>query len=347
MQFSLKFPSGEVQYMLNSSFEAIETLYPKDQCVIITDTNVAKLYGHLFKGFKTVITIPAGEKNKNCQMVNTLATQLLMQKVHRKNYIIGVGGGVVSDMTGFIASVYMRGIPFGFVPTTLLGMVDAAIGGKNGVNLGMQKNLLGTIQQPNFILYDTKFLETLPGGEWSNGFAEIIKYAMLFDERMFSQLNRHDITYYKESPTALAALIESCVNLKNKRVLADEQETGARKLLNFGHTVGHAIETLNQLPHGYAVGLGMIMACHLSEHFGGLHSSVKNKLAALLLKYQLPISADFNTTRVMEILRMDKKGDTNTVNFIMLQHIGEAVIRPIPFEAIERALTYFTYASSY
>jgi 3-dehydroquinate synthetase len=252
----------------------------------------------------------------------------------------------VTDITGFVASVYMRGVPFGFVPTSLLGMVDAAIGGKNGVNLGLHKNLIGNIQQPRFILYDAQFLQTLPEREWSNGFAEVIKYALLFDERMFTELSKKDISYYKENPNALSALIESCVNMKNKIVLADEQETGARKLLNFGHTTGHAFETLYQLPHGYAIGLGMIVACIISEKYG-LHSSAKNKLAIALLKYQLPITLDFDKNRVMDVLRMDKKADNDTVDFIMLQHVGEAVVKNIPFEVIENALAYFTYASSH
>lgn len=347
MQYTLSFPSGDVQYLLQSSFEALETLCPVEQSIIITDSNIAALYGDLFKHFKAVITIPAGEKNKSSQLVSTIATQLISHKAHRKTCLVGVGGGVITDITGFIASIYMRGMPFGFVPTSLLAMVDAAIGGKNGVNIGLFKNLLGTIQQPSFLLYDISFLKTLPDKEWSNGFAEIIKYACLFDERMFSALSQNDIGYYKEKENALVSLIESCVNMKNKVVLADEKETGVRKLLNFGHTSGHAFETLYQLPHGYAVGLGMIVACLVSEKKAGLHNSIKNRLATVLLKYQLPISLDFDTAKVMEVLKMDKKGNSETIDYIMLQHIGEAVIRPIGFEAIEQALSYFTYASSY
>lgn len=346
MQYSLSFPTGNVQYLLHSSFEVLETLCKKEEAIIITDSNIAAQYKSLFQPFKAVITIPAGEKNKSFTTVSSVVTQLLSQKASKRGWIIGIGGGVVTDITGFVASIYMRGTPFGFVPTSLLGMVDAAIGGKNGVNLGLHKNLLGTIRQPKFILYDTNFLQTLPDKEWSNGFAEIIKYAALFDERMFTDLSKKDISYYKETPNALSSLIESCVNLKNKIVLADEQESGPRKLLNFGHTAGHAFETVYQLPHGYAVGLGMILACIVSEKFG-LHSSAKNKLATVLLKYQLPISLDFDTARVMEVLKMDKKGDTGTIDFVMLQHIGEAVVRNIPFEVIENSLAYFTYASSH
>ncbi|WP_276132145.1 3-dehydroquinate synthase [Polluticoccus soli] len=346
MQYSLTFPTGTVQYMLHSHFEALDGICDRKQAIIITDSNIAGQYKSLFQSFQAVITIPAGEKNKSLTTASSVITQLLAQKTTKKTWIIGVGGGVVTDIAGFVASVYMRGVPFGFVPTSLLGMVDAAIGGKNGVNLGLQKNLVGNIKQPRFILYDTSFLKTLPEKEWSNGFAEIIKYAMVFDERLFTELSKRDIGYYRDNPNALSTLIESCVNMKNKIVLADEQEGGARKLLNFGHTAGHAFETLYQLPHGYAVGLGMILACIISEKYG-LHSSAKNKLAIALLKYQLPITLDFDKSRIMEILRLDKKGNADSIDFIMLQHIGEAVVRNIPFDVIENSLSYFTYASSH
>jgi 3-dehydroquinate synthase len=346
MQYSLTFPTGTVQYLLHSSFEALDGICDRSQAIIVTDSNVASRYKGLFHSFRGVIAIAAGEKNKSFTTVSSVITQLLSQKAGKKTWIIGVGGGVITDIVGFIATIYMRGVQFGFVPTTVLGMVDAAIGGKNGVNLGLHKNLIGTIRQPKFVLYDTKFLQTLPDNDWSNGFAEVIKYALLFDERMFTELSKKDINYYRDNPNALSSLIESCVNMKNKVVLADEQDTGARKLLNFGHTAGHAFETLYQLPHGYAVGLGMIVACIVSEKYG-LHSSAKNKLAIALLKYQLPITVDFDKNRVMEILRMDKKGDTDTIDFVMLQHVGEAVVRNIPFDVIDNALAYFTYASSH
>lgn len=343
--FTHSFPTGTVQYLLHESFDTVSQLYPKDKCVIITDANVAKLHGHLFEGYKGVITIPAGEANKSLPIINTLASQLLRYEAHKKTMLIGVGGGMVTDVTGFIASVYMRGVPFGFVPTSLLGMVDAAIGGKNGINIGLQKNLLGAIQQPEFILYDNSLLKTLPNAEWSNGFAEIIKYACLFDERLFISLAKHDIKYYQEHPAALERLIETCVDFKNNVVLADEQEHGRRKLLNFGHTAGHAFETLYNLPHGHAVALGMIVACIVSETVLGLSGSVKNKLAMLLLRYQLPISVDFTPDRVIDILRMDKKRTADKVEYIMLNAVGEPMVMPIPFSIIHSALNTFCDAS--
>jgi 3-dehydroquinate synthase len=343
--FTHTFPTGTVQYLLHQSFNTITQLHPKDKCIIITDANVAKLHGHLFEGFKGVITIPAGENNKSLPVINTLASQLLRYEAHRKTVLVGVGGGVVTDITGFIASIYMRGVPFGFVPTTLLGMIDAAIGGKNGINIGLQKNLLGAIQQPEFILYDNSLLKTLPKAEWANGFAEIIKYACLFDERLFTLLARHDIKHYQEDDTALEHLIEDCVDFKNKIVLADEQEQGRRKLLNFGHTAGHAFETLHNLPHGHAVALGMIVSCIVSETVFGLSSSVKNKLAMLLLRYQLPISVDFTPDRVIDVLKMDKKRNADKVEFIMLNAIGDPMVMPIPFNIIYSALNTFCNAS--
>ena len=173
-------------------------------------------------------------------------------------------------------------------------MTHAAIGGKNGVNMEFHKNILGTIQQPKFILYDGAFLKTLPDEEWSNGFAEIIKYACLFDDDLYRELHQHTIDFYKQNDQALEQLIAKCADWKNKTVLADEKEQNSRKLLNFGHTAGHAIETLYNLPHGHAVALGMIVACIVSEKVCGLDKKAKESLIELLLQYNLPIRLSIN-----------------------------------------------------
>ncbi len=234
--------------------------YHKESTIIITNEHLGHLYPELVKEHKTLL-VPPTESSKDTSTIASLAKQLLQMEVTRQTTIIGVGGGVVTDITGFLASTYMRGVPFGFVPTTLLGMVDAAVGGKNGVNVGMNKNILGTIRQPGFVLYDTRFLNTLPDDEWSNGFAEVIKYACIFDAELFAELGEHNISFYKDqNDDALATLIERCVAWKNKTVAEDERETGTRKLLNFGHTAAHAIENLYELPHGKAVGIGIVIA---------------------------------------------------------------------------------------
>jgi 3-dehydroquinate synthase len=266
---------------------------------------------------------------------------LLELEATRKTLLVGVGGGVITDIVGFLASVYMRGVPFGFVPTTLLSMVDAAVGGKNGVNVGMNKNILGTITQPKFILYDTRFLDTLPDDEWSNGFAEIIKYGCIFDADLYAELSKNSISYYREDNAALEALIERCVGLKNKAVIADERENGERKLMNFGHTAAHAIENLYEMPHGKAVAIGMIIASMISAHVTGIDKGVTEDLKKLLSKYHLPVRINIDTKKVMEILRMDKKRRGDMIDFILLERIGKGVIHPLHFDVIEQAISSY------
>ncbi len=337
MQQTVTFPSGTVDHFFQASFAEQAKTYDKQHTIIVTNEHISKLYGQLFKGFTTLV-IPPGESSKDMNTIKSLANDLLHAEATRKTTIIGVGGGVVTDIVGFLSSVYMRGVRFGFAPTTLLGMVDAAIGGKNGVNLGFNKNVLGTFTQPQFIVFDSKFLDTLPNAEWSNGFAEIIKYACIFDAALFEELSKNDIDHYKQDHPALNALIERCVALKNNTVTNDEKETGLRKLLNFGHTAAHAIENLYELPHGKAVAIGMVIACMVSEKITGLNPDVRTKLMALLQRYNLPVKMNIDHKKAMEILRMDKKRHDDLIDYIVLDKIGHAAIHALPLGEIENAL---------
>jgi 3-dehydroquinate synthase len=285
------------------------------------------------------LVIPPGENTKDLHTIESLTRQLIEKEATRKTLVIGVGGGVITDITGFLASVYMRGVSFGFIPTSLLGMVDAAIGGKNGVDLGMNKNMIGVIRQPDFILFDSTFLQTLPDDEWSNGFAEIIKYACIFDAELFEELSVKNLTWYRDTGNgAINTVIESCVAWKNKTVVEDEMETGSRKLLNFGHTAAHAIENLYDLPHGKAVGIGMVIACLVSEKEVGLDPAVTARLKNLLGQYHLPVKMQIDATKAMELLKMDKKRVNDTIDYIMLERIGKAVIHSLPIPVIEKTL---------
>lgn len=345
MHYSVTFPDKTVRYLLNSRFSYLKELAEPSECIIITDSNVARIYAALFKPFKAVISIPSGEENKTTDSVLNIIQQLLEHEAHRKTYIVGVGGGLVTDITGTVASLYMRGVKFGYVPTSLLGMVDAAIGGKNGVNYKQQKNLLGTFNQPEFILFDTDLLNTLPAEEWSNGFAEVIKYACLFDKKLFDELAENDISFYKNNKAALTSLINKCVDWKNKIVLADERESGRRKLLNFGHTVGHAIETVHYIPHGHAVALGMLIACKLSEAYG-LDKAVFRLLKTLLEKYELPTEINTDTDKLMSVISMDKKRTKKGVDFILLKETGNAYIQHTELEQIKNTIEEFTNAGN-
>lgn len=338
------FPSGTVNYYFNSAFSALWDVYDMQQVIVITDEHIAALYPDILSSIQ-FISVPAGEVSKDMNTITHLATKLVDMGATRHTLLIGLGGGMITDLTGFLASIFMRGIRFGFVPTTLLAMTDAAIGGKNGVNMGLYKNMLGTVRQPEFILYDPAFLRSLPDAEWSNGFAEIIKYGCIFDAELLDELHTHSLQYYQEKPDALQSVINRCVAWKNKTVMEDEHEKHARKLLNFGHTAGHAIEKVYALPHGAAVAIGMVIACHLSEQEIGLNNTTTQQLVATLKQYGLPTHCNFEVHDVMNVLKADKKRNNNTIDYILLKQKGAATIAPLSIALIEQVLT--TYESTH
>src|SRR5215204_1117443 len=241
-KLSYTFSNSSTQFYFDADFSFLEKLVNKDNAVIITDENIFNGHGRKFKGWSAIVLNP-GEKYKIQTTVDEVIEQLIGMEADRKTFLIGVGGGVVTDLTGYVAAVYMRGISFGFVPTSVLAMVDAAIGGKNGIDIGVYKNIVGTIRQPQFLLYDSSFLKSLPQAEWVNGFAEIIKHACIKDERLFKELEQNSIRFYRSDKEALSKLVQKNAVIKSDVVKADEFEQGERKLLNFGHTWGHAIET--------------------------------------------------------------------------------------------------------
>lgn len=335
---NFRFAFDSVDYFFDSSILEINQITHSGNLIFLTDENVYAAHSPFFKDKKTII-IKAGEINKTQYSVDKIIDQLIFMEADRNAVLIGVGGGVVTDITGFVASIFKRGVSFGLVPSTLLAMVDAAIGGKNGINVGKYKNLAGTIRQPSFILFDSALLKTLPQQEWINGFAEIIKHAAINDLAMFQELENNAPVFYQENAAALAELVKKNVLLKTAIVQQDEFEKGKRKLLNLGHTLGHAIENLYQLPHGYAVSIGMAFAAELSEKFIGFKNS--SRLKKLLQQYQLPVSCHFNLENAMEVLRKDKKKSGDFIHFVLLKEIGEAVIRETSIIDIRKALTAF------
>ena len=275
-----------------------------------------------------------GEEYKVQATVDTIIAQLIALRADRGFTLVGVGGGVVTDLAGYAASVYMRGIRFGFVPTTLLAMVDASVGGKNGVDVGPYKNLVGTIRQPDFLLYDMRFLATLPEAQWSNGFAEVVKHACIRDAAGFRTLERYDIASIRKDRRALSELIERNVRLKSSVVRRDPYEKGERRLLNFGHTLGHALETQYELDHGQAVSIGMAFACRLSEDLLGFKDTAR--VCGLLQRYGLPVDAAFDPERVVGILAMDKKRVGGKMNYVLLEGIGRGVVHAISVDALQK-----------
>jgi len=228
----------------------------------------------------------------------------------------------------------MRGLNFGFVPTTLLAMVDAAIGGKNGVDVGIYKNMVGTIRQPSFLLYDYSFLNSLPDAQWINGFAEVIKHACIKDARMFRLLEQTDLSRLKKNKKLIGEIVEANARIKTRVVQEDEFEKGDRRLLNFGHTLGHALEKLYELPHGQAVSLGMTAACEFSYELSSFKES--QRVIDLLDNYGLPTDAEFDKEKVFEILKKDKKKEKDFINYVLLDKIGKAKVQKIPLKQLHQ-----------
>jgi 3-dehydroquinate synthase len=331
-----RFSQSTVDYYFNGSIRGLSKIADKKNAIIITDDNIFTAHREKFRGWN-VITLKPGEQYKVQATVDSVIDTLIAMHADRKTTLIGVGGGVITDLTGYIASVYMRGIPFGFVPASLLAMVDAAIGGKNGIDVGEYKNMVGIIRQPSFLLYDIALLKTLPQICWSDGFAEIIKHACIKDAAAFTILQRESVSSLQKNTTLLSSIIMRNAILKTKVVQRDEFEKADRKLLNFGHTLGHALETQYELSHGQAISIGMNYACRISEELTGFTSSAR--VREVLQQYGLPVDASFNMNKVLGILKMDKKRVRNEMSYVLLEKIGKAVVRNIDIGQLEKMLT--------
>ena len=330
--------SGEkVSVCFDANLNNVNNFHSSDKILVLTDQNIFTLHSEKFTDYQ-VIKVDGSEKTKTQSTVDNIISQMLELNIDKTWLLVGVGGGVITDMAGYVASIYKRGIKLGLAPTSILGMTDAAIGGKNGVNVGMYKNMVGTTYRPTFILYDFTFLDTLPTAEWINGFAEIIKHACIKDEAMFNELEKRDIDFYINNRTEATAIIEKNVALKTAVVLADEFEKADRFQLNFGHTFGHAIENLYNIPHGHAVSIGMLMAAKVSEEVNNFDSVSVERLKKLLLQYKLTVSHTINKEEVLALLTKDKKRAGNAINFVLLNKIGEATVQQLSFTTIQSLL---------
>ena len=322
-------------FYFDTAFSKLQEIVPKKTTVLITDEHLAAAQPKLFKGWNTIV-LKAGEEFKVQATVDSIIQQLVAMHVDRTWTIVGVGGGVVTDMTGYVASVFLRGLQFGFVPTTLLAMVDASIGGKNGIDIGVYKNMVGTIYQPGFLLYDVALLKSLPENEWRNGFAEIIKHAAILDANMFKELEQHKLSFFQKSKAGLQKLVQRNAALKAKVVKEDEFERDKRRLLNFGHTLGHAVEKQYELMHGEAVAVGMAFAAKLSAEM--LKFKGREKLVALIDQYGLPVTTGYDKQKVFDVLVSDKKREGEQMNFVLLEKIGKAVVKKIPLQEIYKLI---------
>jgi len=331
----IKGGAGNSTVMVGEILSNIGRYLPVEKTVIITDKNVWRCHGNNFPPCR-VIKIEPGEKTKNLDTVRDIYEKFLEFDVDRSSFIAGIGGGVVCDIAGFAASTILRGLRFGFVSTTLLSQVDASVGGKNGVNLGGYKNIVGLFSQPEFVICDLNLLSTLSQRELLNGFAEIIKHAAIYDAILFRFLEEnHEKALALEKDT-IARLVYDSVKIKASVVSRDEKEKGERRKLNFGHTFGHAFEKTKGILHGEAVAAGMIVACELSVKKGFLEARELERIKRLIKLYGLPVELPCDRAKVFDAMKKDKKRYDDLLRFVFLSGIGSAVVREIPISELKK-----------
>ena len=330
-------PIGKSVILIGERLENLNNYLTVKVPIIITDANVQKHWGHNFPP-GPVLTIGTGEGIKTLDTINRIYDQLLELGADRGSFIVGIGGGIVCDVAGFVAATYMRGVRFGFVSTTLLSQVDASVGGKNGVNFGGYKNIVGVFSQPEFVICDQNLLQTLPPKDFQCGFAEIVKHGAIADDQLFAYLEQNWARALEHDPEVIEKVVHDSVMIKSNIVNRDATEQGERRKLNFGHTLGHAIEKVLQVPHGEAVSAGMVLASKLSEKKGYLQLEDSIRLSNLLEKFNLPVRLEFNRQQVFEAIGKDKKREGDKLKFVLLKKIGEAVVNEISIHELDELL---------
>ena len=313
------------------------SLFGKSRAVIVTDSNVAPLWLDKAKsalegaGIDTVEFIfPAGEDSKSKETLFELLEFAAENRITRSDFAVALGGGVTGDMTGLAASLYLRGIPFVQVPTTLLAAVDSSVGGKTAVNLAAGKNLAGAFYQPSLVLCDTDTLSTLPACEFANGMAEVIKYGVIFDKDLFDKVQGGDVK------SDIEKIIARCVELKRDVVAKDEFDNSERQLLNFGHTMAHSIEKCSnfEIAHGSAVAIGMVVAAKASAKLGWSAEDCTEAIIEANKNNSLPVECDFTAKDLADAALSDKNRTGGTINFVVPEVMGKCVLKKIPVETL-------------
>ena len=349
-----RYPAAVGRGLIASAGKLARNVTNGHHCAIIADQNSARLFGdRMREGFSSLgfssrlIAIPAGEKSKSLSQVEKICDEMVNAGFDRSSFVVGLGGGVIGDISGFVAAIFQRGIPHIQIPTTLLAMVDSSIGGKTGVNLKAGKNLVGVIHHPALIICDVDALESLPQKEMRQGYAEIIKHAIIRDAEMFENLSSRataegsrgeNLKVAQRDPLTplhsardddMVELIRRNIAIKARIVSVDDRETsGERALLNFGHTAGHGIERATdfKIPHGDCVSIGMVAACAISMKRAGLSANERDKIVALLKQFELPtqLPPDVDRDRIIDAIAHDKKFLGGKIRFVITPKIGEA-----------------------
>jgi len=332
-------PQGRSLLLMGGGMKDIEPLLPVSGLFIITDSNVRSLYGNIFPP-GVVLTVEPGEQSKTLARAEELCSRLLEAGADRASFILGFGGGVVCDLAGLTASIYMRGVRHGFVSTSLLSQVDASTGGKTAVNLGEYKNIIGTFKQPEFVLCDHRMLSTLPEEELQSGLGELIKHAVIRDRNLFFDISASMEKVYERDPVILGDLIRRAVRIKASVVRRDPLEKGARRVLNFGHTFGHVLETHYRIPHGVAVTRGMLLAAELSVWAGEMPNPELRMLEGVIGKTGMLPDLEL-PPNIVGMMSHDKKSEEGSVNMVLLRSVGRAVVRKLPLNEISAFVSYY------
>lgn len=349
--------------VLTRMVDEIAAKLASPRVIVVTDEHVGALYAKQVvaectsHGIRTdVITLPAGEATKSFAHFETLMDHLLALNADRRTTLLALGGGVVGDITGFAASVLMRGVDFVQLPTSLLAQVDSSVGGKTGINTARGKNLVGSIYQPLAVLIDTDTLATLPPREMRAGYAEILKYGLLGDAEFYAWLLRHGKELLAGNEDYITRAIARSCEMKAQIVGMDERESAQRALLNFGHTFGHALEAElgydGRILHGEAVAIGMVMACRLSARMGLIDSVVESQLAAHLRDVDMKahikdVPFAWDAERLVTHMAGDKKAEDGKLTFIVLESLGRAVVsKAVPHAVVREVVQSFVHEAS-
>ncbi|MDD4149565.1 MAG: 3-dehydroquinate synthase [Bacteroidales bacterium] len=305
--------------------------------VVISDHNLFRLYPDVFDGCDKII-LPSGEDAKSLKTIEVIISEFVKLNLDRNSFIIGFGGGVICDITGFVASIFMRGLSFGFIASTLLAQIDAAIGGKNGVNFGNHKNYIGCFNNPEFVICDPILLKTLSDQEYKSGLGEVLKYALITNKtELFNYLNQNTESLLNRNQDILKFVINKCVKTKSDIVSVDLFDKGFRQILNFGHSFGHCIEKIENIPHGMAVVYGMKIALQISVKKGVLNPDRQNEILMLFAKF------GFNQEIIMrdehfKILEGDKKKNLDLIKLVIINDIGKTAFLELKIDEIKDLL---------
>ncbi|MEG1622028.1 MAG: 3-dehydroquinate synthase [Alistipes sp.] len=318
--------------------EVLPKLLPQGRVVVVTDANIDRLYHALLAPYDYLL-IGTGETIKTLRTVDDLYNKFIELGVDRSTFILAIGGGIVTDIVGFVASTYMRGLKFGFVSTTLLGQIDASIGGKNGINIQGYKNMVGVFNLPQFVLCDVNLLQTLPQREFRAGLAELIKVSLVGDRTLFEQIEQTSVEALRREPELLSRMVTAAIRVKVGIVERDEFETGDRRLLNLGHTLAHAIEKCSsKMNHGEAVAVGLHLVSRAAVALGLLSADEGMRITHLLDKFGFVLTPPVEVRKLLQAIQKDKKWESGNLFVVLPALIGRCEVRKMPLATLESLL---------